>query len=121
MTSVIRALDRFFSGFGIPAYPEGNAPTEPGPPYITVQIVSPRWDAPVAFYARVWYRAAYLTEISAKVDEIAAAIGEGVSIPTETGVVWIHKGDNFAQRQEMAGDPTLQCVYLSMILQAFTD
>lgn len=124
MTECVQALYTFFSSFGLPAYGEGEVPTydaqkrEVKPPYITVQQISPSWRASVPFYARVWYRDSSNTAIDAKVDEIAEAIGEGVSIPTPGGAIYISQNDNFAQHQSSPGDPRLKCVYLSMILQA---
>lgn len=121
MKQTVDALNAFFEGFGIPAWPENGVPVGEKPPYITVQLAEPAWDAAMPFYARVWFRGVTMDAIMAKVDEIGAAIGEGVSLPTPTGCVWIHKGDSFAQRQSLAGDPTLLCVYLNMTIQALTE
>ena len=122
MTEVDNALYRFFLRFGIPVYKEDDAPSTASPPYITVKTATPTWDASAPIYARVWYRGATYLPINAKVDEIAAAIGHaGVSIPTETGCVWLYRANPFAQTQHMAGDPALQCVYLNMLIQAITE
>ena len=120
MTETMKALYRFFSGFGMDAWPENNVPSDARPPYITVQRVRPAWRATVPLYARVWYRSNSYEAIDAKIDEIEEAIGEGVSIPTEHGAVYLFKEDNFAQFQDFDGDPTLKCAYLSMALQAPT-
>ena len=120
----IDALYRFFSGFSIPAYPEDNVPIrDPAtgekvpPPYVTVQLVAPDWRETVPFYARLWYRGDTYDDICAKVDAIGAAIGEGVSIPTEHGSVYINREGQFCQFQPYAGDTTLKCAYLSMAIQ----
>ena len=120
----IDALYRFFSGFGIPAYPEDNVPIrdpttgeKTGPPYVTVQMIAPNWRGSVPFYARLWYRSDTYDDICAKADEIAGAIGEGVSLPTAHGAVIIGMEDNFCQFQPYAGDTALKCAYLSMNLQ----
>ena len=120
----IDALYRFFSGFNIPAWPEDNVPLrDPAtgirlePPYITVQLIAPEWHGSAPFYARLWYRSDTYDAICRKVDEIGMAIGEGVSIPTANGAVYIAKGANFCQFQPFAGDTSLKCAYLSMILQ----
>ena len=130
MTNTAKALYGFFSQFGIPAYPEGGVPTytydaqgnraEVKPPYITYQVVRPNWRAQAPLYARVWYRSTTYAEIGATVDAIAAAIGEGVSLPTEDGAVYLYQEDTFAQYQDMAGDATLKCAYLSMSIHALT-
>ena len=120
------ALYAFFSGFGIPAYGEGEVPLydesgrEIRPPYITVQLIAPDWRGARPFYARLWYRSRTYAEINAKADEIAEAIGEGASVTTAHGCVVINRDDNFLQYQPQAGDETLKCAYLSMVLQNCT-
>ena len=130
MTNTAIALHTFFSGFGIPAFVEYDVPDEfpdehgdmqpVRPPYITYQLVEPDWRDSAPIYARVWYRSTSYTAINAKVDEIRAAIGEGVSIPTDSGAVWLFKGSPFAQNMPMEGDDTLKVVYLNMIIHAIT-
>ena len=121
MRQTVDALNAFFGQFGVPVWPEDSVPAGVKPPYITVQVVVPTWDVTAPFYARVWDRAATSERIMGMVDAIGAAIGEGASLTTESGCVWIHRDGSFAQRQPYPGDPTLQCFYLSMTIQAFTD
>lgn len=120
MTNTAKAIYSFFSGFGLPAYAESNVPDEATLPYITYQQINPSWSSGAPFYARVWYRSESFVDINATVDAIEDAIGEGISLTTQTGAVYINKGDPFCQYQDMAGDTTLKCAYLSMIIQAHT-
>ena len=120
----IDALYSFFSGFSIPVYPEGSVPIKNpatgekvDPPYLTVQLIAPTWRGSMPFFARLWYRSDSFDEICAKADEIAAAIGEGVSIKTHSGAVYIYREDNFLQFQPVAADTSRKCAYLSMSLQ----
>lgn len=125
--NIVNALERFFGGFSIPVYPEDSVPEvnasgeKVAPPYITVQLVIPNWRTGTPFYARVWYRGYNYDAIAAKVDEIEAAIGEGVGIPTGAGAVYIFPGTPFCQFQPLAGDITLKCAYLNMTLMAHTN
>lgn len=121
MTNTARALYEFFSGFGIPAFVEYTVPDDVKPPYITYQLVSPQWQDNATIYARVWYRSQSFAAISAKVDEISTAIGNGISIDTDDGAVWLFKGNNFAQNMPMEGDDTLKCMYLNIIIHALTE
>lgn len=127
MIQTIEALGSFFGGFGLPVYPEDSVPevdaagNKVNPPYITVQIVEPYWGDSAPFYARVWYRSENTRAIAAKVDEIRDAIGEGVSVETNGGAIWIFQGSTFAQFQPLAGDATLKCAYLSMVLHTITE
>lgn len=122
MTEIDAALYAFFSGFGLPAYLEDEAPLSAQPPYITVHTAVPAWDAAAPIHARLWYRGASDAAVDAKADEIAAAIGHaGASLPTATGCAWLYRSNPFAQHIPMPGDPALKCVYLSMSLQALTE
>ena len=122
INNCMSAVERFFSGFGLPVYPEDNVPDrdtegEPiRPPYLTVQLVTPTWRGKTPFFARLWYRATDYEAIAAKADEIEAAIGEGASVSTGNGAVYIYAEDPFCQFQPFPGDPTLKSAYLSMSL-----
>lgn len=120
MTNTAKALYSFFSGFGLPAYVEYSPPEDAQLPYITYQVVEPDWADGGSFYARVWYRSTSYAAINAKVDQIKAAIGEGVSLPTPGGAVYLTKGSPFAQNMPMEGDDTLKVVYLNFNIMAHT-
>jgi hypothetical protein len=113
-------LYRFFSGFGIPAFTEYNVPDDAVLPYITYQVNEPGWNNIGTIYARVWYRSTSFTSINAKVDQIKASVGEGVSIPTSGGAVYLTKGTPFAQNIPIEGDETLKVVYLLFNIQTPT-
>lgn len=120
MTNTAAALYSFFSGFGLKAYTEYNVPDNATLPYITYQDIQPDWRGQSTLYARLWYRSNSLREISAKADEIAAAVGEAVSLPTPGGFVMLSKDSPFAQLMPMEGDDTLRVIYLLFTIQAYT-
>lgn len=131
MTNTATAIHSFFSGFGLNAFPEyyvpdyypnSNGELEPvNPPYITYQLIEPAWDDGGTFYARIWYKSTTYTEINAKVDEIKAAVDEGISIPIESGgAVYLSRGTPFVQYMPMEGDDTLKVAYLNFNIQAIT-
>ena len=121
MTQTAMALYAFFSGFGIPAYVEYTEPDNAPPPYITYELTEPEWGESLPLHARVWYRSTSFVEVAGTVDAISAAIGEGASLKTESGAVYLWKDNNWAQFQPMQGDPTLKCAYLSLMIQANTN
>lgn len=122
MTSAIRALYEFFSGFGVPAYPEDSVPSGAELPYITVQLMDPGWEETVGFTASVWDRSGQFEGVSAIVDAIKTAIGAGCSVPVQGGgAVWIYRDTPFAQHMPYAGDPNYKRVYLRMKMQALTE
>ena len=120
MTNTAKALYQFFSGFGLPAYVEYSIPDDAPLPYISYQLIEPDWDDGGTIYARVWYRSTSYTAINAKVDQIKAAIGEGKSIPTDGGAVYLNKGTPFVQYMPMEGDDTLKVAYLNFIIHAIS-
>ena len=120
MTNTAKALYQFFSGFGLDAYGEYDIPDDAQLPYISYQIIEPDWDVGGTFYARVWYRSTSYVEINAKIDEIKAAIGEGKSIPTPGGAVYLSKGSPFIQYMPMEGDDTLRVAYMNFNIFAHT-
>ena len=120
-THVAEALQTFFSGFGVPAYAVGAVPNEAELPYIAYQLAVPAFMSGQPFYAEVFARKSIsLIELNALVDQIETAIGEGVSIPTGSGAVWIYRGDNFRQDRQFNADPYYRCAYLNLIIQAPT-
>ena len=124
MTNTAKALYTFFSSFGIPAYMVGAVPDETpdgqsvAPPYITYQVREPDWRTQGQIYAELWYRSTSMVPINAKADEIRAAIGERLSIPTEGGAVYL--SDFTAEPMYMEGDDTLKRMYMTMTIEAPT-
>lgn len=122
MKQTVLALHAFFSSFGIPAYMSGNIPDDVQMPYITYDIVEPEPLGQALINASVWYRDTSTIPISEKVDEIKQAIGNGLSLPTESGVIHLfrEKEGRFAQ---IMNDPNRETkrAYLSMIIHCNTD
>lgn len=124
MTNTAKALYAFFSGFGLPAYVIGAVPDETPdgqpvkPPYITYQLREPNWRTPSQLYAELWYRSTSLAPINAKTDEIRAAIGEGLSLPTKDGAIYLYNFD--AEPMYMEGDDTLKRMYMTMTIETPT-
>ena len=121
MTSVIRALYSFFSGFGVPAYPADSVPDGAELPYITVQLMDPGWEQTTGFTANVWDRSGGFERAAGIVDAIQSAIGPGACVPAEDGAVWIYKDTPFAQHMPYAGDPNYRRIYLRLKMQALTE
>ena len=121
MTDVARALNGFWNGF-LPAYVEDMVPDDAEFPYITYTVADPDWNESASIQARLWYKGRTLVPMNAKAAEIKQAIGEGISIKTETGHIVIFRDANFAQFQpyDDPGKSNFHVIYLSMILQSYT-
>ena len=127
MTDVARALQSFWSGFGLPAYPEAGVPeAEDGEdsltsllPYITYQLIQPEWDQNATYQARVWYWSESNVGIMAKVDEIKAEIGEGLLLPAGAGYICFRPGTPLVQMQP-SEDWRLKIAYINLQFNAYT-
>lgn len=120
MTNVAKALYGFWSTFGLPAYPEGNVPSDADLPYITYTLTQPEWQSAAIHQARVWMRSESYAAINAKVDEITARIGSGILLAAEPGYLCIRKGNPLVQFQDV-GAPDLKVAYLNLQLNAYTE
>lgn len=120
MTETATALYSFFSGFGIPAYLSDNIPDNVVMPYITYDLVDPPPLSREMLNASVWYRDSSVMAVSAKADEIKAAIGTGRSLKTASGSVILKSGNPFCQ---LRNDPNRETkrAYLTMYLISNTN
>lgn len=118
MTDVAKALKRFYSSFGLPAYTEDDVPddTDVQPPYITYTAVQSDVFSGATHQARVWYPGTRNTEANAKAGEIIKRVGRGVKLRAGRGYVCIYPGDPLAQKQP--GDD-VRIIYLNLELRAY--
>ena len=122
MTNTARTLYEFFSGFGIPAYVQDNIPDNARMPYITYELIEPEPLSYAYMHASVWYRDTSYNAVSAKCDEIKAAIGRGTSLPTGNGFVALYRENNTPFAQIMSDpNPETKRVLLSMRIMCNTD
>lgn len=113
MTSVAKALYAFYSGFGLPAYPEDGVPSSAALPYITYTVVQPDCFDSAVHQARVWYQSESYAGVNAKADEIIAAVGRGLLLPAGDGFVCLRPGTPLAQHMPIEGKPEIKIVYLN--------
>lgn len=121
MTQTAIALSKFWSSFDLPAFVEYHIPDDVDVPYITYELTEPHWQGQAAVHARVWYRDDTYEHINAKCDEIAAKIGDGITLKTESGMIALFKDQAFMQYQPYEDETGVKIAYLSLILQAYTN
>ena len=119
MTSIARALYAFYSGFGLPAYPEDGVPSDAALPYITYTIVQPDYIDSAVHQARIWYQSDSYAGVNAKADEIISAVGRGLLLPAGDGAVCLRPGTPLAQHMPIEGKPEIKIVYLNFQLSAY--
>lgn len=122
LTAVGKALFSFWSRFGIPAYPERFIPEKATLPYITYEVKKPDWRGQAPYTAQVWYKTTRLEDLTATVDLISEAIGEGIELPLDNGYLYLFKDDSFVQVRDGSEDPNdfIKVAYLTMIIHVFS-
>jgi len=119
MTATATALNAFFSGFGLPAWPEGCVPFEAKLPYITYTLATSEWHTPTLLQARVWTRSLSFEELNRIVSQILGTVGEGVLVPAGSGSICIRPGSPPAQHMPMPGEPEMKVAYLNFQLNSY--
>ena len=124
MTNTARALNEFWSGFGLWAFAVNTVPDEDpdgnpmNPPYITYSLVETEPLEPATHYAQVWYRDTGYADLLAKVDEIKAAIGTGVKLECDGGYVVLRPLSPLAQIM-VDEDPTVRYAYINLQINCY--
>ena len=118
MISTAKALYGFFSGFDIPAYAENTVPDDAALPYLTYPLYDPEWRTKHSFYVQVYYRHKTSNyESLAKADEIVAAIGDGVRIPCDGGMLVIWPENPLIQAKPPDND--VRAAYINLSINAY--
>lgn len=121
MTEVAKALNAFYSGFGLMAYSENSVPDDAQLPYITYTVPQSGVFESATHQVRVWYEtdksAPSNVQVNAKADEIIAAIGQGVKLKAGRGFVCIFPGVPLAQLQP--SDDATRIVYINLELRSY--
>lgn len=104
----VQALNSFWSSFGVAAIDELSAyddstieMLEIDYPYITYEVATDEFDAPVAIGADIWDKTTSWVRITQKAEQIYNAIGRGGKlVPYDDGAIWITRGTPFSQRMD---------------------
>lgn len=124
MINTARALNEFWSGFGLWAFAVNTVPDEDPdgnpmkPPYITYSLVETEPLEPATHYAQVWYRDTGYADHLAKVDEIKAAIGDGVKLECDGGYVVLRPLSPLAQTMTDE-DTTIKYTYINLQINCY--
>lgn len=85
-------LKEFYSGFGLTAFPSTAVPDDAVLPYLVYEVPYGGMDSPVSGTVNLYYHTESEGIPNAKAEEIRKAIGSGVSLRFDDGVVYIFKG-----------------------------
>lgn len=117
MIETSKTLAEFFGGFGYPCYLENDVPDGAELPYITIPLKDPDWRTKVSYQIMVWGRTTSNLALIAKADEIIRAVGEGVRVPFEGGMVVLRMDSDTAAQVGADGD--FRFVRVPMTLNAY--
>ena len=115
------AIYQFWNSFGLTAYEENSVPDDADFPYITYQFVTDSFDREIPLTVSIWYRSESWTAINAKTEEISQKISRGGKvIPCEGGVIWLKRGQPFAQSMGDESDNLIKRKYLNITAEFMT-
>lgn len=117
MTEIAKALNAFYSSFGLPAYTEDNVPDTATLPYITYTLPQSELFYGATHQARIWYKGNTNVPVNKKAGEVIAAIGQGVKLPAGRGYVCIYPSSPLAQMQP--ADDDTRIVYINLELRSY--
>lgn len=98
MTDAARALQRFYGGFGLPAYAKDNVPDGAAMPYITYERVQPAPMESALARAWIWYRGHDDADLAGKCEQVAGALSDGGTF-VEGLYLFMDRRTPFAQAQ----------------------
>ena len=123
-----KALYAFFSGFGIPAYPENAVLNENGEPdvilpYLTYTPVFDAWGGePVSLTVNLWYRTESEALPNKKAQELSDAIGIGGKVvPCDEGYIWLKRGSPWCQNLSDEVDSAIKRRYINVTAEYLTE
>ena len=119
MKNTAKALNEFYNGFGIPAYPSDSVPDDAQRPYITYLVARPEWNRPATHYCRVWYRGIKNIDLFDMADMIVRTIGQGIKIKCPDGGYLAIYPETPLQQLMVSDDPTDRSVYINLQLNAY--
>ena len=117
-----QALYTFWSSFGLPAYDQYTVPDGAALPYLTYEDITDSLGTVVHMTASLWYRSPSWAAISQKAQEIADAIEAmyPITIPLDTGRLYLTRGTPWAQRMNDPDDGGLRRVVLNLQAEYLT-
>lgn len=114
------ALQTFFDGFGIPAYPSTSVPEEAALPYLTYTPMFDSWGGQLALTVNLWYRTSSEAVPSAKAQEISDALSGGKYISCDGGALLLTRGSPWCQSLTDDTDATIKRRYINITAEFLT-
>lgn len=115
------AINKFWNGFSIPAYVEGNIPDGAVMPYITYNFAeSDMYSGATNNIVDIWYYSQSEAMPNAKLAEISEAFGlGGIKVKYDGGLIWLKKGSPWAQALTDPNDKLIKRRTLNVLMEIF--
>lgn len=122
MMTKAAALQSFFGGFGIPAYPNTSVPDDAAFPWLSYELVTGSFDSgEVSITVNLWYYTESEAIPNAKAQEMSDKIGMGgVMLPCDDGAIWIKRGSPWCQSIRDDVDPIIKRRYINITAEYMT-
>lgn len=113
------ALQKWFDGFGIKAYPASAVPDDATFPYLTYEpVIAAFGEGEVNCTVNLWYYTSSESIPNAKAEEIGKAVGlGGVRIKCDDGLIWIKRGSPFCQNVAYEQDTSIKRRYINLDIE----
>ena len=110
------ALQQFFSGFGMKAYPATAVSDDAGFPRLTYDLILDSWEGgEVGLTVNMWFYTDSEAEPNAKAQALSGAIGTGgITLPCDGGFIWLKRGSPWCQSLRDPADPTIKRRYINV-------
>ena len=115
------ALQFFFSGFGMPAYPANNVPEDTIFPWLTYEAPTGFFGDEASSQVNIWYHTESEAIPNAKAEEIGKAIGQsGICLSCDDGWIWIKRGSPWCTPLNDETDQNIKRRMLNITLEYLT-
>lgn len=100
-----QALHSFFSGFGVKAYDSSTVPDDAVLPRITYEVITDNFGVQNVLTASIWDRSTSWKGVTDILHRIEDSMGYGgQTVAYDRGLLWVKRGQPFAQRMEDTDD-----------------
>lgn len=100
-----QALQSFFSRFGVRAYDSSTVPDDAELPRITYESITDNFGVQNVISASIWDRSTSWKSVTDILHNIEIDLGYGgTTVPYTNGLLWVKRGQPFAQRMEDTDD-----------------
>lgn len=117
------ALQEFFSGFDMAAYPASSVPDDAIFPYLTYELITSAFEGgEVGLTVNLWFYTESEAIPNAKAEELSAAIGYGGKILScDGGYIWLKRGSPWCQSLSDDTSPTIKRRYINVTAEYLTE